>query len=69
MAGRGAALASQRLHADWPGNVRELESTIERAVALSDGGEIDVDDVAGLERPARLAVTSPGHRGHRSYRR
>jgi len=55
--------------ADWPGNVRELESTIERAVALSDGGVIDVVDVSGLEGAARAAVTSPGHRGHRSSRR
>jgi len=30
---------------DWPGNVRELENTIERAVVLSRGGEIQVEDV------------------------
>ncbi|MBA3393065.1 MAG: sigma-54-dependent Fis family transcriptional regulator [Deltaproteobacteria bacterium] len=30
---------------DWPGNVRELENCIERAVALSRGNEIDVDDL------------------------
>ena len=28
---------------DWPGNVRELENTIARIVAVSGGGEIDVD--------------------------
>jgi two-component system response regulator AtoC len=27
----------------WPGNVRELENTIERAVVLAEGPEIDVD--------------------------
>jgi DNA-binding NtrC family response regulator len=34
-----AALAAIVRHA-WPGNVRELENAIERAVILSDGGEI-----------------------------
>ena len=30
---------------DWPGNVRELENTIERAVVLCHGNEIDVEDI------------------------
>ena len=29
----------------WPGNVRELENAIERAVVLSRGAEIDIDDL------------------------
>lgn len=29
----------------WPGNVRELRNVIERAVALSDGGMINIDDL------------------------
>lgn len=29
----------------WPGNVRQLENTIERAVALSSGSVIDVNDI------------------------
>lgn len=29
----------------WPGNVRELRNVIERAVALSEGGMIDTDDL------------------------
>ncbi len=28
---------------DWPGNVRELENTIERAVALEQGGELRIE--------------------------
>ncbi len=28
---------------EWPGNVRELENTVARAVALANGGEIDVE--------------------------
>lgn len=38
--------AMQRLMAyEWPGNVRQLENTIERAVVLSQGGLITVDDL------------------------
>jgi DNA-binding NtrC family response regulator len=61
----GAALA-WLASAEWPGNVRELETTIERAVALSDDGVIDVAHVAGV---VREAVTSPGHHRRRSSRR
>ncbi|GAB7140646.1 sigma-54 dependent transcriptional regulator [Deferribacterales bacterium RsTz2092] len=32
---------AELLKHDWPGNVRELEHTIERAVVLAEGGEID----------------------------
>ena len=30
---------------EWKGNARELENTIERALALSDGSELDVSDL------------------------
>jgi len=49
---------------DWPGNVRQLSHVIERAVTLSNGEWIDVEDL-GLEevqQPA-LQATSPGPAG------
>jgi two-component system response regulator AtoC len=32
----------------WPGNVRELKNVIERAVLLSDNGELKLEDFSGL---------------------
>jgi len=49
---------------DWPGNVRQLSHVIERAVTLSNGEWIDVEDL-GLEelpQPA-LRATLPGPGG------
>jgi DNA-binding NtrC family response regulator len=37
----------------WPGNVRELENIIERAVALTSGDVIDVEDIRLDMSPAR----------------
>jgi DNA-binding NtrC family response regulator len=38
--------ASQKLlQFDWPGNVRQLENTMERAVALTQGGQITLADL------------------------
>ena len=39
------------MYYDWPGNVRELENAIERIVALSDGGLIQIDQL-----PERILV-------------
>jgi transcriptional regulator with PAS, ATPase and Fis domain len=37
----------------WPGNVRELENAIERAVALTETGEIGADDLPSQVRERR----------------
>jgi transcriptional regulator with PAS, ATPase and Fis domain len=44
--------ADQLVRHDWPGNVRELENAMERAVALSTGPRIDVEDLPEEVRQA-----------------
>jgi DNA-binding NtrC family response regulator len=44
---------------DWPGNVRELENAIERAVVLSSGRSLGVDDFAFV-RSAGMPASRPG---------
>ena len=52
---------------DWPGNVRELENIMERAVILSDGSDVTVDDLNVSIFPERMRkkarVASPGGLG------
>jgi two-component system response regulator AtoC len=47
------------IEAEWPGNVRELENTVERAMVLTEGDQIDVDSLPDrLRQPTgRLAST------------
>jgi two-component system response regulator HydG len=45
LTGLSRAAADALLRYDWPGNVRELENTIERAVVLTRGTAVDVDDL------------------------
>ena len=53
-------LAPATLHAlvahDWPGNVRELENTLERAVMLSQGAELSLEDLPTTLRGAPPAA-------------
>src|SRR6185436_6292770 len=54
---RLSAAALQQLQGyDFPGNVRELENILERAIALSAGGEIGVDDLRLLPLGAEEAA-------------
>jgi len=39
---------------DWPGNVRELENEIKRAVVLTSGNRIELDDLSESIREERL---------------
>ncbi|PWC47556.1 sigma-54-dependent Fis family transcriptional regulator [Azospirillum sp. TSA6c] len=45
---------------DWPGNVRELRNAVERAVLLSTGGSIDIDDLPDELRDACGCVVADG---------
>jgi len=45
--------ASEKLRSfDWPGNVRQLQNEIQRAVLMSDGTIIDVNDLSIQQAPA-----------------
>ena len=43
----------------WPGNVRELQNVVERAVILSSGSVIDLEDVADSPGEAEHATEEP----------
>ncbi|MBI3541834.1 MAG: sigma-54-dependent Fis family transcriptional regulator, partial [Deltaproteobacteria bacterium] len=48
----------------WPGNVRELENAIERAVALANTAQIDVDDLpAEILKPASVPAPASDGQG------
>jgi transcriptional regulator with PAS, ATPase and Fis domain len=46
------------LNYDWPGNWREVKNAVERALALSMNGEIQVDHLPQVTRTADAAVDS-----------
>ena len=62
----GAADALVAYH--WPGNVRELERVIERAVALSDGSFLELDDLPPAITGGYVDVLLPSLRVGESMR-
>ena len=54
----GAALEELTRY-DFPGNVRELENILERAIALSGGGEIGPEDLRLRRRPPKSRGRGP----------
>jgi DNA-binding NtrC family response regulator len=54
-----AALESLCRH-PWPGNVRELENTLERAVLVARGTDLEPADLWSEGGPARATLPSPG---------
>jgi two-component system response regulator PilR (NtrC family) len=61
---RLTAEAEQRLMAyAFPGNVRELENILERAVALSEGGQIQAGDLMLPQAQAHVPAAAPTVRG------
>jgi DNA-binding NtrC family response regulator len=50
--------ADQLLHHAWPGNVRELENAVERAVVLSPGTRVELEDLPEEVRRALPRVVS-----------
>jgi transcriptional regulator of acetoin/glycerol metabolism len=45
LSGLAPAAVDRLLRYEWPGNVRELENVMERAVALTPGGRVELDDL------------------------
>jgi len=58
-----ARAADQLVRHDWPGNVRELENAMERAVALTQGRRIEVEDLPeDIRRALPVQSAGPGIR-------
>jgi two-component system, NtrC family, response regulator AtoC len=63
------ALIEALCEGEWPGNVRELENTIARVVALSGGGEIDVELLQRTRPgPANASPETPASKNKVSLR-
>jgi DNA-binding NtrC family response regulator len=61
ISGLTPSATDQLLRYAWPGNVRELENAMERAVALTSGSRVELEDLPEEVRQARQAfVASDG---------
>ncbi len=56
--GLSPAAADQLLRYDWPGNVRELENVMERAIAITHAGQVELEDLPDeVRRVLKIAPT------------
>jgi len=53
------ATMSQLLTYDWPGNVRELQNAVERAVILSQGGQLHFDLATSMSAESSRVQSEP----------
>jgi two-component system response regulator HydG len=60
ISGLAPGTADQLLRYEWPGNVRELENAMERAVALTTGRRVELEDLAEEIRQARPRSAAAG---------
>ncbi|HTR66162.1 MAG TPA: sigma 54-interacting transcriptional regulator [Terriglobales bacterium] len=70
--GRAKALSPEAraclMNYDWPGNVRELENALERAVVLSTGEVILIDDLPEVLLESAAPACAPAAKYHGSVR-
>ena len=60
VSGLAPAAADTLLRHGWPGNVRELENAMERAVALTSGRRVELEDLSDEIRQARPRSAAAG---------
>ncbi len=63
-----AATEKQLMNYDWPGNVRQLENAISRAMVVSDGNILDIEDLTGLTSGSESRSVNNATHHHKDIR-